>query len=139
MLSDIFPPLLADLLSVEAPYSYLRPMAVLPASVESLGTLLPLQENRETWRISFILGMMTAGILVVSVAPELIQVANGRNLLWFGIGGFLVGLGSRMMNGCTSGHGICGVSRLSKRSLSAVITFMVIGAITVHFTKLLGA
>ena len=53
--------------------------------------------------------MMTAG-LVVSVA-ELIQVANGRNLLWFGIGG-LVGLG-RMMNGCTSGRGICGVSRLS--------------------------
>ena len=104
-----------------------------------LGQSLIPSGNRETWRISFILGMMTAGVLVVSVAPELIQVANGRNLLWLGIGGFLVGLGSRMMNGCTSGHGICGVSRLSKRSLSAVITFMVIGAITVHFTKLLGA
>ena len=100
-----------------------------------LGHSIAPSGKRETWRISFILGMMTAGVLVVSVAPELIQVANGRNLLWFGIGGFLVGLGSRMMNGCTSGHGICGVSRLSKRSLSAVITFMVIGAITVHFTK----
>ena len=95
--------------------------------------------NRETWRISFIIGMMTAGVLVVSVAPDLIQVANGRSLPWLGIGGFMVGLGSRMMNGCTSGHGICGVSRLSKRSFTAVITFMVIGAITVHFTQLLGA
>ena len=58
-----------------------------------LGHSIAPSGKREIWRISFILGMMTAGVLVASVAPELIQVANGRNLLWLGIGGFLVGLG----------------------------------------------
>jgi uncharacterized membrane protein YedE/YeeE len=51
------------------------------------------------------------------------------------VAGFLVGFGSRMGNGCTSGHGICGLSRLSKRSLAAVATFMAVCALTVFITR----
>ena len=51
------------------------------------------------------------------------------------IGGLIVGFGTRMGNGCTSGHGVCGLGRLSGRSLVAVITFMVTAAITVLITR----
>jgi uncharacterized membrane protein YedE/YeeE len=50
------------------------------------------------------------------------------------VGGFLVGVGTRMGNGCTSGHGVCGLGRLSFRSLVAVITFMITAIITVFIT-----
>lgn len=46
------------------------------------------------------------------------------------LGGFFVGFGSKLMNGCTSGHGVCGLPRLSKRSFVAVITFMIFGVLT---------
>jgi len=51
------------------------------------------------------------------------------------IGGFIVGFGTRMGNGCTSGHGVCGLGRLSGRSLAAVLTFMVTAAVTVFVTR----
>jgi uncharacterized membrane protein YedE/YeeE len=51
------------------------------------------------------------------------------------VAGFLVGFGTRMGNGCTSGHGVCGLGRLSVRSLVAVISFMVAGFVTVFITR----
>ena len=91
-------------------------------------------------RLAFLLGLLAAGIAFTASGQDL-----GRPLLpliplaWAGL---LVGFGTRLGGGCTSGHGVCGLSRLSLRSLVAVLTFMTTGAITVfvvrHVLKLWG-
>nr|WP_246664784.1 YeeE/YedE thiosulfate transporter family protein [Rhodoblastus acidophilus] len=90
------------------------------------------------WRLAFVGGLMVspalAALLWGVTAP---QIAASPNLLI--VGGFLVGLGARLGNGCTSGHGVCGLARLSKRSLAASLTFMATGVATVFvFRHLLG-
>jgi uncharacterized protein len=76
------------------------------------------------WRFAFLAGMMLAGALALQIvpAPPRIQTSPALHLL---AAGFLVGFGTRLGNGCTSGHGVCGLGRLSRRSLVAVVTFMV--------------
>ena len=90
--------------------------------------------KEENWRWLFIAGMLAGGFLYEYVlSPEstpLSFFAPGAMI----IGGLLVGFGTRMGNGCTSGHGVCGLGRLSFRSLIAVITFMVTAIITVFIT-----
>ena len=96
-------------------------------------TLEP-QTSGRAWRIAFILGLVVAPILVA---------ASGRNMpapdmpAWavVVIGGLLVGFGTRLGSGCTSGHGVCGVARLSPRSLAATITFMVTAAVVVAVSR----
>ncbi len=75
------------------------------------------------WRVAFLAGMMFAGAVVLQFvpAPPRAQTAPVALLL---SAGFLVGLGTRLGNGCTSGHGVCGLGRLSRRSLAAVVAFM---------------
>ncbi len=81
------------------------------------------------WRVAFIVGLMSGGLLF--------QWAGGAPLLerddfptWMTIAaGLLVGFGTRLGSGCTSGHGICGISRLSLRSITATIAFVVIGMV----------
>ncbi len=90
------------------------------------------------WRLAFVGGLMVspalAALLWGVTAP---QIAASPNLLI--VGGFLVGLGARLGNGCTSGHGVCGLARLSKRSLAASLTFMATGFATAFvFRHLLG-
>ncbi len=88
----------------------------------------------ENWRWLFIAGMLAGGFLYEYVLPfeptPLSSFAPGAMI----IGGLLVGFGTRMGNGCTSGHGVCGLGRLSFRSLTAVITFMITAIITVFIT-----
>lgn len=90
--------------------------------------------KEENWRWLFIVGMLIGGLiyeyLVASESTPLSSFAPGAMIL----GGLLVGLGTRMGNGCTSGHGVCGLGRLSFRSLMAVITFMITAIITVFIT-----
>jgi uncharacterized membrane protein YedE/YeeE len=81
------------------------------------------------WRIAFVLGLAVAGITAKLVAPNAIG-SSPRALPVVAIAGLLVGFGTRMGGGCTSGHGVCGLSRLSRRSLVAVMTFMTTGALT---------
>ena len=75
------------------------------------------------WRIAFLAGMMLAGALVLLFvsAPPRAQTGPAPLLL---AAGFLVGFGTRLGNGCTSGHGVCGLGRFSRRSMAAVLTFM---------------
>ncbi|MEM7773544.1 MAG: YeeE/YedE family protein [Cyanobacteria bacterium P01_A01_bin.37] len=90
--------------------------------------------QRERWRWFFILGMIGGGILyeyVVAPQPTPTSVFAPWAMI---AGGFLVGVGTRMGNGCTSGHGVCGLGRLSFRSLVAVITFMITAILTVLIT-----
>ena len=84
------------------------------------------------WRWTFLVGMLAGGILVHSLHPEYFVNLSGRRLPMIGAAGFLVGFGTVMGSGCTSGHGICGISRLSVRSLIATITFILFGLLSVQ-------
>jgi uncharacterized membrane protein YedE/YeeE len=75
------------------------------------------------WRIAFLAGMMIAGAVALQFVPAPPRMQTGGTPLLVAAG-FLVGFGTRLGNGCTSGHGVCGLGRLSRRSLAAVAVFM---------------
>ena len=86
-----------------------------------------------TWRIAFIAGLLAAGFLwVFFTAPT---PPREGFLGWAAFGGFLVGFGTRIGGGCTSGHGVCGLGRLSLRSLVAVVVFMATGMVSVYLAR----
>ncbi len=84
------------------------------------------------WRYFFILGLLVGGASAAVMFPEYFINSSGRSLSQTVIAGLLVGYGTVMANGCTSGHGVCGISRLSPRSLVATITFMFFGFLTAN-------
>ena len=91
-------------------------------------------QGHEIWRWLFLAGMVLGGLIyeyrfAVEVTPQPV-LAPGAMIL----GGFLVGFGTRLGNGCTSGHGVCGLGRLSLRSLVAVLTFLTTAMVTVWIT-----
>jgi len=89
----------------------------------------------ESWRWIFLVGMLGGGALYeYGLAPSPTPT-YGLTPVTMVIAGLLVGFGTRMGNGCTSGHGVCGLGRLSVRSLAAVISFMVAGFVTVFITR----
>lgn len=85
-----------------------------------------------SWRIAFVLGLLGAGLgwSLLSRAPAAAGL-DGQPVVQLVIAGLLVGVGTNLGNGCTSGHGVCGLSRLSLRSLTAVLVFMASAAVTV--------
>jgi uncharacterized membrane protein YedE/YeeE len=89
------------------------------------------------WRALFVLGLLGAGTAALWLAPERIGAAP-RSLSTLIIAGLLVGSGTRLGSGCTSGHGVCGISRWSLRSIVATLTFMIAGMVTVRAFALLG-
>jgi uncharacterized membrane protein YedE/YeeE len=91
--------------------------------------------KQEVWRWIFILGMLLGGTLYeYGLAPQPTPTAALTPWAMI-IGGFLVGFGTRMGSGCTSGHGVCGLGRLSLRSLVAVFTFMITAILTVFVVR----
>ncbi|GGP18516.1 YeeE/YedE family protein [Silvimonas iriomotensis] len=87
-------------------------------------------ERANIWRWAFVAGLLLAPVLWRGVAAlPAIQISASSLLLV--IAGLLVGFGTRLGSGCTSGHGVCGLSRLSARSLVATLTFMAVGFVTV--------
>lgn len=103
-----------------------------------LGHLVELlvQQKREPfgWRIAFLMGLIGAPVLwsLVAALPASVQQTGSLGLV---IGGLLVGMGTRYANGCTSGHGICGLSRFSLRSFVAVCSFMGSAVVTVYVLR----
>ncbi len=98
-----------------------------------LGNLMTLKETDQIyWRIAFLLGVLIGPLFFVILFKEIKSdmVANTTLLI---ISGFFVGLGTSLGNGCTSGHGICGLSRFSIRSIVATFAFVMSGMITVYF------
>jgi uncharacterized membrane protein YedE/YeeE len=81
------------------------------------------------WRIAFLAGLMGAGALALQFLPAPPLQQTGATPLLIAAG-FLVGFGTRLGGGCTSGHGVCGLGRLSRRSIAAVVTFMAAGIAT---------
>jgi uncharacterized membrane protein YedE/YeeE len=89
----------------------------------------------EGWRWLFLIGLLSGGALYEYVlAPQPTPTSAFAPWAMLG-GGFLVGFGTRMSNGCTSGHGVCGLGRLSPRSLVAVLTFLATAMITVFVVR----
>ncbi|GJL96601.1 MAG: membrane protein [Hyphobacterium sp.] len=89
------------------------------------------------WRLLFVLGLILGPIMVriLSSEPLPFEITSSFPLLLGG--GLLVGVGTRLGSGCTSGHGVCGLSRFSVRSLVSVVTFIGVGMITVTVLRLL--
>lgn len=95
------------------------------------GTLSP-AKNDTLWRVVFIAGLLIGGFLLRVFSPEIFAISIPRSWGALILAGLLVGFGTRLGNGCTSGHGVCGLSRGAKRSLIATIAFMATGAVTVY-------
>ena len=91
------------------------------------------------WRMAFVFGLIAGGGFMIAFMPAQTALALKMNPVQMGIGGLLVGVGTAMGNGCTSGHGVCGLARRSPRSLASVLTFMGTGFATLFLlTHLLG-
>jgi uncharacterized protein len=86
------------------------------------------------WRVAFCLGLLAGGVALLAFYPSALSAPASRPLASIAIAGLLVGYGARLGEGCTSGHGICGLSRSSARSLVATITFMLMGVFTVFIS-----
>lgn len=84
------------------------------------------------WRVAFVVGIMLGGLATVLLAPQMTALSYEMSLSQMILAGLLVGVGTAMGNGCTSGHGVCGLSRRSGRSLTSVITFMGAGFVTMY-------
>jgi uncharacterized membrane protein YedE/YeeE len=83
-----------------------------------------------TWRALFLAGALAVGAVFMALAPSTFDHASPAPLWMGATSGVLVGVGTRLSNGCTSGHGLCGVSRASPRSLVATGVFFVVGVLT---------
>jgi uncharacterized membrane protein YedE/YeeE len=98
--------------------------------------LLPPYVDREfAGRLAFVAGLIAAPIVVLAAAGRLPVQTIQANTSMLILAGFLVGFGSVWGNGCTSGHGVCGISRLSLRSVVATLTFMAVGIATVFVAR----
>lgn len=89
-----------------------------------------------SWRAAFVLGCLAAPGILVALAVELPAISPPSDAMaYMALAGVLVGFGATIGSGCTSGHGICGLSRMSRRSVTAVATFMSVAFVTVLVTR----
>lgn len=100
--------------------------------------LLSPQKGELSWRITFLVGMLLSLLLIAPLGFSLPEIDKG-SLFTISIAGLLVGFGTRLGNGCTSGHGIIGMGRFSKRSIVATVLFMLAAIVMVFIRSLLGA
>ena len=90
------------------------------------------------WRLVFLVSLVTGGWLAVQggiALPTSLWPETNKARILLIVAGLLVGLGTQLGNGCTSGHGICGLARLSARSLAAVVVFMVFGVVAANLLR----
>ena len=100
--------------------------------------LLYPRRGDKAWRATFLAGVLSGGALLLLLHPQALSTESPRGLGLLVVAGFLVGYGASLGRGCTSGHGICGISRLSARSLVATLVFMASGMATVYLSRHLG-
>lgn len=98
--------------------------------------ILRLRSRDFTWSLAYLIALPIGALFVAAVAPQLVPVvkASGSTLLIV-VAGLLVGYGSRLGSGCTSGHGVCGLPRFSLRSMAATGIFMAVAAATVFVSR----
>lgn len=93
------------------------------------GTLPPVEQNSD-WRYAFIGGLLCGGLILAYFHPIAFDFTVDRSIAYVVTSGLLVGFGTRLGKGCTSGHGVCGVARLAPRSLLATAVFFAVAIIT---------
>lgn len=97
------------------------------------GAMAPVSRDR-AWRMLFLVGLIVGAYLFHALSGVAYPTID-QNLPLAAVAGLIVGLGVKIGNGCTSGHGVCGIGRLSKRSLVATITFMLVAIMVVAVTR----
>ena len=105
------------------------------AGVSGIAGGLVASSSDRTWRIAFIAGLIAAPLVAPLLGAPSAARPMATNLVLFAVAGLLVGFGSRMGNGCTSGHGVCGFARLSARSIVATVLFMGAAIVTVAIAR----
>jgi uncharacterized membrane protein YedE/YeeE len=95
------------------------------------GVLRPVKSDT-AWRLCFLLGLFAGGLILKAFLPQAFEFGTVHSMGALAIAGLLVGAGTRLGNGCTSGHGVCGIARLSPRSIVATAIFMATGAAVVY-------
>src|SRR4051794_28181783 len=100
-----------------------------------LGGLLMSRPSDRAWRIAFVTGLIAAPLVAALAGAPLPRPPIASSLALVAVAGLLVGFGTRMGNGCTSGHGVCGFARLSARSIMATVIFMGAAVITVAIVR----
>jgi len=100
-----------------------------------VGGLLTLRLRDMAWRAAFVAGLVLGALAYLSTADESAPVRVISSLPAILVGGLLVGFGTRLGSGCTSGHGLCGMARLSRRSVVATATFFGVAMLTVFLTR----
>lgn len=101
-----------------------------------VGQCLKVSTPDKRWRLTFVSGLLVGGMGLLNTMPEVIAAPSTRTVGAVAVAGLLVGVGTRMGNGCTSGHGVCGLTRLSGRSLAATLAFMATGFATASLIQL---
>ena len=99
------------------------------------GLLAPAATGQRAWRLLFVADLLVGALLVQWVTGRWVTTAIPASLGLMVVAGFVVGVGTRMGNGCTSGHGVCGLGRRSPRSLVAVMVFMSVAVATVFVSR----
>lgn len=100
-----------------------------------VGGLFAAPRDDRGWRLAFLAGLGLGGLALLALAPAALPAELPAPWPVILVGGLLVGFGSRRANGCTSGHGVCGLGRRSPRSLVAVLVFMAAGILTAQFVR----
>lgn len=100
-----------------------------------VGSLLRPARGDWGWRLAFVAGLVVAPLLVQWATDKPVSITIDSNLALLVSAGLLVGFGTSLGSGCTSGHGVCGISRLSPRSILATVVFMAAGAATVYVMR----
>ena len=100
-----------------------------------IGGLLRPTHGETLWRAVFVVGLITGGFIMAQLTPRSFDIGVSRSAGALLCAGLLVGFGTRLGNGCTSGHGVCGISRGSVRSLVATAVFMATGGAVVYFVN----
>jgi len=105
--------------------------------ISGIASNLLVSKNNRIDNFLFLIGLILGPLIYNLVSGKEINISISSSLILLIIGGSLVGFGTRLSSGCTSGHGISGVSRFSLRSIIATITFMIVGVLTVLVTGIL--
>lgn len=100
-----------------------------------LGGCFPIKSGETSWRISFLVGLIVSPLLYSLFMGEIPEITFSISTPLLIVGGLLVGVGTQLGSGCTSGHGVCGISRFSVRSIVATLIFMVTAGLTVFFIR----
>ena len=107
------------------------------AGISGIASNFLISKNNRIDNLLFLIGLILGPLIYSYFASQKIEISISNSLFLLIGGGVLVGLGTRISGGCTSGHGISGVGRFSLRSIIATITFMIVGILTVLVTNIL--